>query len=105
VTDCGALDDVFQTHKYIANPVEAAAAAIKAGVNLDCSTVLQEDILKAIDQKLLTVKELDESLFKLLRTEFKLGFYDDQASIPYHTYGADSVHSAEHIALARKVAQ
>ncbi len=105
VTDCGALDDVFSTHKYITSPVEAAAAAIKAGVNLDCSTVLQEDIIKAIDQKLLTVNELDLSLFQLLRTEFKLGFYDDQASIPYHTYGADSVHSAAHIALARKVAQ
>src|ERR1700744_1698239 len=105
VTDCGALDDVFNTHKYIASPVEAAAAAIKAGVNLDCSTVLQYDIIKAINQKLLTEKELDQSLFQLLRTEFELGFYDDQASVPYHTYGADSVHSAEHIALARKVAQ
>jgi len=105
VTDCGALDDVFSTHKYIANPVEAAAAAIKAGVNLDCSTVLQDDIIKAIDQKLLTVKELDQSLFQLLRTEFKLGFYDDARAIPYHTYGADSVHNATHIALARKVAQ
>ena len=105
VTDCGALDDVFSTHKYIANPVEAAAAAIKAGVNLDCSSVLQEDIIKAIDQKFLTVMELDQSLFQLLRTEFKLGFYDDQASIPYHTYGADSVHSEAHIAIARKVAQ
>ena len=105
VTDCGALDDVFSTHKYIANPVEAAAAAIKAGVNLDCSTVLQDDIIKAIDQKLLTVKELDQSLFQLLRTEFKLGFYDDASAIPYHTYGADSVHNATHIALARKVAQ
>lgn len=105
VTDCGALDDVFSTHKYIVSPVEAAAAAIKAGVNLDCSTVLQDDIIKAIDQKLLTVKELDQSLFQLLRTEFKLGFYDDPASVPYHTYSADSVHSEAHIAIARKVAQ
>src|ERR1700744_732070 len=64
VTDCGALDDVFNTHKYINSPVEAAAAAIKAGVNLDCSTVLQEDIIKAINQKLLTEKELDQSLFQ-----------------------------------------
>jgi len=105
VTDCGALDDVFGSHKYIVNPVEAAAAAIKAGVNLDCSTVLQQDIIKAIDQKLLTVKELDQSLFQLLRTEFKLGFYDDQAAVPFHNYGADSVHNEAHIAIARKVAQ
>jgi len=105
VTDCGALDDVFETHKTLPNAVETAAAAIKAGINLDCSTVLQNDVIKAIDQGLLTEKEVDERLFELLRTEFKLGFYDDPNSVPFHSYGADSVHNAGHIALSRKVAQ
>ena len=105
VTDCGALDDVYQTHKTLKGPVETAAAAIKAGINLDCSTVLQEDVINAINQKLLTEKEVDEALITLLRTEFKLGFYDDPAANPYHGYGADSVHNDSHIALARKVAQ
>ncbi|MBS1525628.1 MAG: glycoside hydrolase family 3 C-terminal domain-containing protein [Bacteroidetes bacterium] len=105
VTDCGALDDVFETHKSLPGPVETAAAAIKAGVNLDCSTVLQNDVIKAVQQGLLTEKEVDERLFELLRTEFKLGFYDDPGSSPYHSYGADSVHNAAHVALARKVAQ
>jgi beta-glucosidase len=105
VTDCGALDDVFENHKTLPGPVETAAAAIKAGINLDCSTVLQNDLIKAIDQKLLTEKEVDQRLFELLRTEFKLGFYDDPSKIPYHSYGADSVHNTAHIALARTVAQ
>src|ERR1700744_3294122 len=105
VTDCGALEDVFETHKTLPGPVETAAAAIKAGINLDCSTVLQDDVIKAIDQKLLTEKAVDDALFALLRTEFKLGFYDEQANIPWHNYGADSVHNDAHIALARKVAQ
>jgi beta-glucosidase len=105
VTDCGALDDVFQTHKTLPGPVETAAAAIKAGVNLDCSTILQNDVIKAINQKLITEKEVDQRLFELLRTEFKLGFYDDPNSVPYHTYGMDSVHNPSHIALTRKVAQ
>ncbi len=105
VTDCGALDDVFETHKTLPNAVETAAAAIKAGVNLDCSTVLQNDVIKAINQGLLTEKEVDERLFELLRTEFKLGFYDDPNNVPFHTYGVDSVHNAAHIALSRKVAQ
>jgi len=105
VTDCGALDDVFETHKTLPNAVETAAAAIKAGINLDCSTVLQNDVIKAIDQGLLTEKEVDERLFELLRTEFKLGFYDVPNRVPFHSYGADSVHNAAHIALSRKVAQ
>jgi beta-glucosidase len=105
VTDCGALDDVYSTHKTLPNAVEVAAAAIKAGIDLDCSSILQNDVIKAINQKLITEKEVDQRLTELLRTEFKLGFYDDPQKIPYHNYGADSVHNAPHIALARKVAQ
>ncbi|MFB9844557.1 glycoside hydrolase family 3 protein [Mucilaginibacter ginsenosidivorans] len=105
VTDCGALDDVFSTHKTLPGPVETAAAAIKAGINLDCSTVLQNDVVKAIKQGLLTEKEVDLRLSELLKTEFKLGFYDDPGGIPYHAYGADSVHNAAHVALSRKVAE
>ncbi|MDB5152387.1 MAG: glycosyl hydrolase, partial [Mucilaginibacter sp.] len=105
VTDCGALDDVYLNHKTLPGPVEVAAAAIKAGINLDCSTILQNDLIKAIDQKLVTEKEIDQRLYELLRTEFKLGFYDAPDEIPYHTYGTDSVHNAAHIALTRKVAQ
>ena len=105
VTDCGALDDVFQTHKTLPDAAHTAAAAIKAGVNLDCSTILQKDVIKAIDQKLLTEKEVDQRLTELLRTEFKLGFYDDPAKVPFHSYGADSIRNAAHIALSRKVAQ
>ena len=105
VTDCGALDDVFSTHKSLPGPVETAAAAIKAGVDLDCSTVLQEDAIKAVKQGLLTEKDIDGALATIFRTEFRLGFYDDQAQNPYHGYGADSVSNSFHTALARKAAQ
>jgi beta-glucosidase len=105
VTDCGALDDVFETHKYLPGPVETAAAAIKAGINLDCSSVLQDDCIKAVKQGLLTEKEIDAALITLLRTEFKLGFYDDPTATPWHAYGADSVNNTFHVAMARKAAQ
>ena len=104
VTDCGALDDVFSTHKAIPTSTETAAAAIKAGIDLDCSTVLQSDVVKAVQQNLLTEKEVDEALFHLLKTEFKLGFFDTQESNPFHNYGLDSIHNNMHIVLARKAA-
>jgi beta-glucosidase len=105
VTDCGALDDIFQRHKVLDGPVATAAAAIKAGVNLDCSNVLQHDVLQAIRQGLLTRADLDSALAPLLRTQMKLGFFDDKAHDPYHSYGADSIHNSPHTALARTLAQ
>jgi len=105
VTDCGALDDVFLSHKSLPGPVETAAAAIKAGVDLDCSSILQEDAIKAVQQGLLTEKEIDGALSTLFRTEFRLGFYDDPVLVPFRSYGADSVNNPSHVALARKAAQ
>lgn len=105
VTDCGALDDVFLTHKTIPTAVETAAAGIKAGIDLDCSSVFQGDLVKAVQQKLLTEKEVDVALSRILKTQFKLGFFDEGGAAPYKTYGVDSIHNAQHIALARKVAQ
>ena len=105
VTDCGALDDVFLTHKSLPNATETAAAAIKAGVALDCSTILQNDIIKAINQHLLTENDVNQALATLLRTQIKLGFFDDPQLSPYKSYDADSIHNDAHTALARKVAQ
>ena len=105
VTDCGALDDIFERHKALDGPVATAAAAIKAGVNLDCSNVLQNDVLQAIRQGLLTHTDLDSALAPLLRTQLKLGFFDDKARNLYSSYNTDSIHNTAHITLARTLAQ
>lgn len=105
VTDCGALDDVFETHKYLQSPVDAAAAAIKAGINLDCSSILQNDVEKAIEQKLIKEEDVNAALRPLLQTEARLGFFDDPALSPYYSYRDDSIHNAYHMSLALAAAQ
>ncbi len=105
VTDCGALDDMVRFHKSYENNVQAAAAGIKAGVNLDCSDLYQKNLLEAYKQKLITEKTIDSSLAILLRTQFKLGFYDPKEEVPFSTLGAESVNSPYHVELARKAAQ
>ncbi|WP_377114025.1 glycoside hydrolase family 3 C-terminal domain-containing protein [Mucilaginibacter litoreus] len=105
VTDCGALDDIYLRHKSQPDQVIVAADAIKAGIDLDCSTLLQNDVMKAVKRGLLKPGDIDKALAATLRTQFKLGFYDDAGQNPYHAYGADSVHNPIHIELARKVAQ
>ncbi|HTL07344.1 MAG TPA: glycoside hydrolase family 3 N-terminal domain-containing protein [Chitinophagaceae bacterium] len=105
VTDCGALDDIFLRHKVLPSGVATAAAAIKAGVSLDCSNLLQKDVMAAIDQQLLTVKDLDSALAAILRTQMQLGFFDTVTATAYNRYNEDSVANAYHLELARKAAQ
>ena len=105
VTDCGALDDIFERHKTLPSKVAVAAAAIKAGINMDCSNLLQGDALKAVEQKLLTEQDINNSLLPVLKTEMKLGFYDDKTKSPYAAYGEDSIANTWHRSLSRKIAQ
>jgi len=105
VTDCGALDDIFERHKTLPSKVAVAAAAIKAGINMDCSNLLQRDAVKAVEQKLLTEQDINNSLLPVLKTEMKLGFYDDKTKSPYAAYGEDSIANTWHRSLSRKIAQ
>ena len=104
VTDCWALQDVWERHKALPNSVDVAAAAIKAGVNLDCSNLLQDDVIKAVQQKLLSEAEVDSALAGTLRTQLKLGFYDPREMNPFGGYGEDSVANSYHRHLARQMA-
>ena len=103
VTDCYALQDIYATHKTYQNAVQVAAAAIKAGIDLDCSNLLQDDVMKAINQHLVTEKEVNNSLLQILKTQIKLGFFN--ASSPYASYNEDSIANEYHRSLARKIAQ
>jgi len=105
VTDCGALDDIYTRHKAIPTRLETAVAAVKAKVGMECGTILQKDVKEAVEKKLLTVADVDSALSQNLRTQMKLGMFDENGLAPYNRYGADSVHNAYHVALARKTAE
>ena len=36
VSDCGAVDDIYMSHKIVATPEEAAALAVRRGCDLEC---------------------------------------------------------------------
>ncbi len=104
-TDCGALEDIYLRHKTTPTSVEVAAEAIKAGVNMDCSTLIQNDAMKAIKQGLLTEEDINKSIYTTIITQLKLGMYDQPENSPYTTFGADSINNQYHINLALKVAE
>jgi beta-glucosidase len=105
VTDCWALQDIYEHHKTLPNSVTVAAEAIKGGVNMDCSGLLQKDAINALNKKMITQKDIDNALAPTLRTQFKLGFYDKPEDNPYRKYGADSIANTYHRNLSLKMAE
>lgn len=102
VSDCWAVNDFYNGHKWVKTQAEAAAASIKAGMDLECGDDLW-GIPEAIKQGLLTEKELDESLVKLFEFRYRMGEMDGES--PWDNLPLERLCSQEHADLALKMAR
>lgn len=103
VTDCWALDDIFRYHKYVKRPEEAAAFAIKNGVNVECGNTLKA-LQQALKQGLLNEMDIDASLAINLEVLMKLGWFDPPGKNPYDRISEKVINSEAHRLLARQTA-
>jgi beta-glucosidase len=104
VSDCGAIGDISGAHGYASSPMEAAADAVKAGCNLTCGTEYNS-LVRAVQQNLLTEKDVDQALYYTLWTRFKLGLFDPADKVPYSNIGMNQNDTPEHRAVALKLAE
>jgi len=104
-SDCWALVDFYQGHKVVATPEEAAAKALKAGVELNCGSVFYPYLINAQKKGLISESEIDQRLKHLLKTRFKLGLFDPISCNPYNDITEDVICSIEHKKLALEAAE
>ncbi|MBP1640886.1 MAG: glycoside hydrolase family 3 domain protein [Bacteroidetes bacterium] len=102
-TDCDAITNFYKHHGAAADEAEACALAIKSGVNLDCGNEFQS-LPEAVKRGLITEKEIDQALSKLLVTRFKLGLLDPINSNPYSKIGEEVIGCKKHTDLAYEAA-
>jgi len=86
-TDGGALEHLVNSHKAFPNLETAAAACIKAGINVFLDGVHASAIRKALEEKMLTEADLDAVLRGVVRVWIKLGFLDNSPDNPYRSIG------------------
>ncbi len=103
VSDCWALYDFYNGHHIVQTPAEAAAMALKAGVNVNCGEVYQ-NLKEAVDSGLVSEEEIDRELSWLLRSRFRLGLFDPPEIVPFSSLSEDIIHNDKHIQLARDAA-
>jgi len=82
VSDCGAVYDIWANHQFSATPEEAAAAAVKAGDDLCCGADYNP-LVRAVKKGLITEKEIDAALGRVLAARFRLGLFDPPDKVPY----------------------
>ena len=103
VSDCGAIYDIKSNHNYTITDEESVAFSIMGGVDLNCGS-LYNLIPDAIEQGLLTEKDVDKSLKRLLMTRLKLGILKKVNDNPFDELNENHINNKKHIDLARDVA-
>jgi beta-glucosidase len=104
VSDCGAINDIFRTHKIVETSAEAAAMSVKAGTDLECGTAFRS-LKEAAAKGYITEKEIDTSVKRLFAARFKLGMFDPPEMVPYAKIPYKVVDSPEHARLALEAAR
>src|SRR5687767_3380825 len=80
VSDCDAVRDISEHHKYAPDPVVAAAISLKAGVDNECNTAtlfdagdLGDRYKQAYERGLIGVDDIDRALIRLFSARYRTG--------------------------------
>ena len=104
VSDCGAIDDIYEHHKIAATPEEAGAIAVKSGCDLECATTFTH-LNDAVAKGIISEKSIDTAVKRLFTARFKLGMFDPADRVKYAAIPYSVVDSREHRQLALEAAR
>jgi beta-glucosidase len=104
VSDCGAIRDIWEGHKFVKSEAEASALAVRAGTDLTCGGEYVS-LAQAVKQGLITEAEIDTSLKRLMTARFRLGMFDPPEMVPYARIPFSQNDTPEHHQLALKTAR
>lgn len=104
VSDCWALNDFYEDgrHGFSTDAAEAAAAAIKNGIDVECGDTYRA-IPEAIRRGILTEEDLDRCLLRSLAARYMIGEMDRASS--WNHLEESIVEGTEHRELSRVMAQ
>jgi beta-glucosidase len=103
-SDCGSVADLSRTFKWAADDATAEALVLRAGMNVRCGFE-PSALVEAVHRGLISEAELNDRLRPLLRTLFRLGFFDPKDRVPFNQIAPSENDSPAHGALALRAAR
>lgn len=104
-SDCAAVADVFEKHKYVKTGEEASAISLKAGEDLNCGDTFQLYCKAALEKGLITEADIDRALTRVLAARFSVGEFDSKADVPFTSVSESLLDCERHRALALDAAR
>jgi beta-glucosidase len=111
VSDCDAVKDIADNHKYAPDGASAVAAAMRAGVDSECHTDtlgdtagLETRYREALQRGLITEADIDRSLVRLFAARYRTGDLSGLAGAPA-AMPTSAVGAPEHRRIALAAAE
>ncbi len=106
ISDWGGVSMNYELHHICKNPKEAAALAIRAGVDLESpNDACYRTLPELLREGAITEQELNQAVARVLRVKFVAGLFDGNRNPLPDAELAAQIHSPEHVALARRMAE
>jgi beta-glucosidase len=107
VTDCGAVSNLINWHKYSKDTKTAAADTINSGVDLECGgdQIMKRSLPDALKAGLTTQEAIDRAAYRMILARMKLGMFDPPEMVPFSKISPDEVGSKAHQELARQASR
>ena len=102
-SDWGAIGMLNYFHKTAQNSADAALQALTAGLDAEASDNSYAELQNLVETGVLDIKYIDQAVSRILRAKFEMGLFD--YALPNEKSYDKVVHSEQHIALARKIAE
>ncbi|MEL7600353.1 MAG: glycoside hydrolase family 3 C-terminal domain-containing protein [Proteiniphilum sp.] len=105
VSDCGAINNFYRTHKTSPDAAAASAQAVIAGTDLECGGSYST-LLEAVKRGEITEEEINVSVKRLFTARMKLGMFDPDELVTYSkipfSVVASQKSSEQSLEMARK---
>jgi beta-glucosidase len=112
VSDCDAVRDMFNGHRYRPSQPQASAISLERGMDNECADFGESKddsdyapFLTAVQQGYLAESAIDTTLVRLFTARIRLGMFDPPAMVPYDHISASELDSAPHRRLALRLAE
>jgi len=104
VSDCGAIDDIYQRHRVAPTAAAAAALGVRSGTDLDCGREYA-NLVEAVHQGLINEQAIDTAVTRLFVARFRLGMFDPPAAVRWAQIPISVLDQPSHRTLALQVAR
>jgi len=112
VSDCGAVEDIFNGHRFRPTQAQASAISLERGMDNECFGFAPgkggsdyRPYVEAVQQGYLPVRAIDTALVRLFTARIRLGMFDPPSMVPYDHIPPSELDSPAHRELALRLAE